>query len=344
MNVNLVKSTLDAGGHIKPLLVPFEIAKGTGQMNPSVFVDSSLCLSGGCRAESRQVEGRIFVNVRCTNYILCHSENKQRSTSYWGPLSYNNPENDVHLRTVNVMMELDEKLDPLWVAPVDTSKLDNPVDAQFIGLEDGRLVKWGGEYYLSGVRRDTRTDGQGRIELSQLKIRKDKVTEVKRTRLEPPTPSGVEKNWMPVLDQPFHLVKWTNPTEVVLANLETGTTTDAFLSHNLMEGFRDFRGGSQVIPWHGNYIAIVHEVELYNNEAGKKDGNYFHRFIVWNRNWEIIKMSDCFKFMGGQIEFCCGLAYRCLSEVEGTFFVTFGFQDNAAYILEMPEDFLNGIL
>ena len=36
----------------------------------------------------------------------------------------------------------------------------------FIGLEDGRLLKWNDKYYLTGVRRDTTTNGQGRMELS----------------------------------------------------------------------------------------------------------------------------------------------------------------------------------
>lgn len=42
--------------------------------------------------------------------------------------------------------------------------------------------------------------------------------ETERSRIEPPTKSYCEKNWMPILDMPFHYVKWTSPTEVVKVN------------------------------------------------------------------------------------------------------------------------------
>ena len=40
--------------------------------------------------------------------------------------------------------------------------------------------------------------------------------------------------------------------------------------------------------------------------------------------------------MGGQIEFCCGLA-----EQGNNLLLSFGFVDNAAYILQMPKSILN---
>ena len=50
----------------------------------------------------------------------------------------------------------------------------------FVGLEDARLVKWNETYYLCGVRRDTTTNGQGRMELSEIDIKDDSVKELKR--------------------------------------------------------------------------------------------------------------------------------------------------------------------
>ena len=50
---------------------------------------------------------------------------------------------------------------------IDTSKLDVTPIWKFIGLEDGRIVNWDDKYYAIGVRRDTTTNGQGRMEFSE---------------------------------------------------------------------------------------------------------------------------------------------------------------------------------
>lgn len=327
MNVNLAKAVLQSGGSISPLMVPFEMGKGTGQMNPSLFADN----------------GKLLCNLRGVQYVICHSENKQHFPSHWGPLAYINPENDIHLRTTNFYMEIDPVDSSTLIrriSQVDTSKLDIEPVWEFIGLEDARLVKWYGNFYLCGVRRDTKPNGEGRIELSEIEIRRDVVKEVARWRIEPPIAgSYCEKNWMPVLDMPFHFVKWSNPTEVVKVHLETLSSETVFLSHGQLPGYRDFRGGSSVISFQGFHIAVIHEVDLYKNEAGNKDADYYHRFIAWDQDWNIVALSDNFNFMGAKIEFCCGLAY-----IAGSFYISFGFQDNAAYLLVAPHEFITDFL
>ena len=95
------------------------------------------------------------------------------------------------------------------------------------------------------------------------------------------------------------------------------------------------RGGSQVIPVGDFYLTCTHEVDLFNSEVGRKDARYYHRFIVWDKNWNIILHTKEFNFMDGDVEFCVGLAKH-----KGNFLMTFGFQDNAAYLLKVPEDFM----
>lgn len=189
---NFVNLVLTNGGRLKPLIVPHEMAHGTGQMNPSILVDGD----------------KIAVNIRNVGYVLVHSENEQRFPSRWGPLTYTHPENDHTLRTFNFYMELDSNYNPIRIDPVDTSKLDVPPLWEFIGLEDARLVRWDGRLYMSGVRRDTTTNGVGRMELSEIIVTDDKVREVSRLRIESTNPqSYCEKNWMPILDMPYHYVK-----------------------------------------------------------------------------------------------------------------------------------------
>lgn len=308
----LVKEVLDNGGTIKPLLVPSNLTEGTGLCNPSILVDGE----------------RILVNIRHVKYNLYHSVFDQKFPSRWGPLSYLHPEDDLTLRTVNYIGELDENLELKWVSAIDTSKLDVKPIWTFIGLEDGRLAKWNDKIYLIGVRRDTTDNGEGRMEFSELEIKDTSVKEVSRTRIEPPNWSYCEKNWMPVLDLANTFVKWCDPTEVVQADLETKQSTQiAYTAHSHRHP-RDLRGGTQVIRVGEYRFAITHEVDLWNNEAGQKDAHYYHRAIMWNDKWEVVKLGKVFKFMDGQIEFCTGIA-----ELGDDFLITFGYQDNAAYIL-----------
>jgi GR25 family glycosyltransferase involved in LPS biosynthesis len=317
---NLVKKVLDSGGSITPLLIPSDLTNGTGLMNPSIYVD----------------KGKLILNLRHVNYTLYHCEGEQLFINRWGPLSYLNPENDIHLRTTNWLCELNDDLTIKNWNKVDTSKLDVEPVWEFIGLEDGRLVRWDDKLYLCGVRRDTKTNGEGRMELSELKKHK----EVKRSRIEPPNDpnSYCEKNWMPIIDMPYHFVKWTNPTEVVKVNPETNTSETVVLKEGVGE-FQNLRGGSQIIPYGDDRICIIHEVDLWKNKLEQRDAKYTHRLVIWDKDWNIKHISEPFSFMGGEIEFCCGLA-----KYQDNLLITFGFQDNAAYILKMPITFLDNFI
>jgi len=322
----LVKPALDAGGSIHPLIIPAELTNGTGLMNPSIYQDGNTLL----------------VNIRHVNYTLYHSENKKFQHRY-GPLQYLHPENDIHLRTWNYVAVLNPDLTIRAVNQVDTSALDVEPIWEFVGLEDARLFRWNNRLYLSGVRRDTTTNGQGRMELSEITADLNIVREIYRTRIPAPAPdnSYCEKNWMPILDQPFHYVKWTNPTEVVRYDPDTKTTTTVHLNTNsYIPGLPDFRGSSHVIPYGDNhYLALIHEVDLFKSEAGNKDAVYRHRFVVWDRDWNLVRYTDSFSFMNADIEFCCGAAF-----VDNDLLLSFGYQDNCAYILKMPKTMLDEFL
>jgi len=324
--MHFAKIALDNGGSIHPLIIPSYLTNGTGLMNPSIYNDN----------------GKLMVNLRHVNYTFYHSE-KKTFQHQWGPLTYVHPENDMHLRTTNYYLELDDSLKITRVNKIDTSELDKEPLWDFVGLEDARLFRWGGDLYISGVRRDTTTNGQGRMELSKIIVGEDYVKEVSRVRIEPPKDpnSYCEKNWMPIPDMDWHYVKWSNPTEVVRVNPTAGTSETIALTQ-MVDIPRDVRGGSHVLPLGDNYyFALTHEVDLFKSEVGRKDGLYRHRFLVWDKNWQIQGFSKDFSFMDAHVEFCTGMCYY-----KGDLLMTFGFQDNAAYVLrvspQVVEDFIAG--
>jgi hypothetical protein len=312
---NFSKLALQANGNIFPLTLNSTESGNTGLTNPSVLWNGK----------------NLYYNIRNVQYALYHSEFGQKFQNHWGCLAYLNPEDDVTLRTQNFLSINDS--DYKWI---DTSKLDKKPLWEFIGLEDGRLVYWDDKLYLIGVRRDTTTNGVGRMELSEI----ENGREIKRYRIEPPNGyTYCEKNWMPILDMPFHFVKWTNPTEVVKVNLETLSSETIVLKEQSIDVMRDLRGGSQVIKYKDYYIAITHEVDLWYNYLNNKDAHYYHRFIVWDKDWNIVKHTDAFKFLDANIEFCCGL-----TQFKDKFLITFGFQDSTAFMLEITEEFLQNFI
>lgn len=323
---NFAEIAIQEGGSIHPLLVPSDESKGLGLMNPSIINDN----------------GTLRVILRNVNYTFYHSEKKIFQHQY-GPLTYVHPENDMHLRTWNWYLELDDDLNVTRHNLIDTSKFDTYEPMwDFVGLEDARIMRWDDKLYISGVRRDTTTSGQGRMELSEINVLKDKVVEVSRTRIEPPNDpnSYCEKNWVPVLDKPFHYVKWSNPTELVKVE---GSKSIAISTTKLYKDLGvEPRGGTQVIPWGDKYITMAHEVELFNSEVGRKDAVYKHRFLIWDKNFNLVDWSEDFLIMGGHVEFAIGMCYH-----KEDMLITFGFQDNAAYILRVKpktiENFINGI-
>ena len=325
MNRNLVKKVISEGGNITPLLIPSSETNGTGLMNPSIYDDN----------------GNLILNLRHVNYTLYHCEGQQLFNNRWGPLAYLNPENDIHLRTNNFLCNLNSDLSIKDFCRVDTSKLDVEPIWEFVGLEDARVVRWDNKLYLIGVRRDTTTNGVGRMELSEISIENNIVKEISRIRIEPPNNpnSYCEKNWMPILDMPFHFVKWTNPTEVVKVDLTNKTSQTIHLSLDVISNIPDLRGSSQVINYKDYRMCVVHDVALWKNKLQQKDAKYLHRFVIWDKDWNIVKISEPFSFMDGEIEFCCGMTLY-----KNDLLITFGFQDNAAFTLKVPSNIIDNVI
>jgi hypothetical protein len=322
--MNFVKLALENGGSIHPLIIPSKDLKGPGICNSSIYNDN----------------GTIRVNLRNINYILYHSENK-KFEHHWGPLVYIHPENDLHLRTWNIMCELNDNLEIKSYHHIDTTDFPDKELWEFVGLEDARIVRWNDKLYICGVRRDLDTSGTGRMELSEIKITENSVKEIAQYRIPIPGDgeSYCEKNWMPILDMPFHFVKWTNGTEVVKYDIEKGICEKVVGKHWRDLGTQDMRGGSQVLTFGDYYFTLIHETYLFRSKIDRKDGIYRHRFVVWDKNWDIVKVSKQFTFLTGHVEFAVGMC-----EYQNDYLITFGFQDNASYLLRAPKDFVKDFI
>ena len=319
---NLAKQVIANGGSITPLIISHLDTNGTGLMNPSIFNDN----------------GKLILNLRHVQYTLYHTRGKFENR--YGPLAYLNPENDITLRTTNYFCSLDDNLSITSFNKIDTSNYDITPVWDFIGLEDARLVRWDDKLYICGVRRDTKNNGEGRMELSEIKLINNRIKEITRFRIPAPfnNDSYCEKNWMPILDMPYHFVKWTNPTEVVKVDPINKTCEQVFLGKEYPSK-RDIRGGSQVITIGDYRVAITHEVDLWRNKNNNKEATYCHRIITWDKDWNVVNISDEFDFMTGYVEFCVGM---CI--YNNNVLISFGYEDNAAYLLKVPMDYFYNLI
>jgi hypothetical protein len=285
------------------------------------------------------------MNVRHVNYTLYHSEGKKFPHT-WGPLQYLHPENDITLTTHNIMTELDADLNVLNAGRIKMNLDTGEPTWNFIGLEDGRLFSWDDRLFLCGVRRDCYdSDGTGRMEMAEIEFIDGEWQEISRNPIPAPGDDGTfcEKNWMPIIDKPWHFVKWCNPVEVVKYDPENRTTTtvvhDSEKTYKLP---RDLRGGTQVYPIGDNRMTITHEVDLSRDTFGRKDGHYNHRIIVWDAEWNMVHNTQDFHFLGTQIDPTTGNEYNIefatgMAFLDGNVLIAFGYQDNGTFILKMPE-------
>lgn len=316
---------LENGGEVKTLTIPYSSTKANGIFNPSIFNDK------GC----------LYLNLRSCNYTLFHSE-LGKTLIDESPLHYLGEENEKFITENYFSYIHSENLKPIFASKIITSDFDKEPLWHFSGLEDARLLKWDNKFYLCGTRRDTESTGIGRMELSEISVEHGYAKEVNRYRIPSPgdDSSYCEKNWMPIIDLPYHFVKWTNPTEIVKYDIASNSCHTVLLKDSNLSLSSNLRGGSQIIRWNDGYLGIVHEAyHTYPNN--KFDNEYKQQFIFWDDEWNIIKFSPQFTVMGARIEFISGLTI-----LDDSIIITFGYQDNASFIIKISqksiEEYLNG--
>ena len=315
-------------GVITPLIVDSKLTGGLGLMNPTLLKDGDdwIC------------------NVRNVSYTLHHcdppnkGEQDGRFQTPWGPLNYVRPDNDPYLRTYNYLGYLNEGKGFERYNKIDTHKFPKMPEWDFVGHEDGRLMKWENKLWFAGVRRHA-PDGKGRMQMSRINLSDTGAIEEERHIIEVEDENSYcEKNWMPILDMPYHFVKWLNPLEIVKVNLKNNQAEQVKLGDTLPFDNLDLRGGSQIVTYKDYRMAITHEVDGWQTEKGDREGHYNHRLVIWDNDWNIISVTKPWKFMHGKIEFCCGLAIE-----DDILHITFGYQDNSAYLFQVPFEFMNSL-
>lgn len=268
-------------------------------MNPSVTVH----------------DDKLYVIIRTVNYNI-DDMGRYLIRATDGTANDANP-----ISTRNYLAELD----PIVLQPIRTNEIHPPVSLPaplfkpVIGFEDMRLFSWRGRLWTSSCVREMNSAGYCEQVLGLLKYDQDcalGVTDLKRMIHEP---REYEKNWVPITDKP-DLQFMYRPGEVVDANGATVRKTEPLVDCHHMSG------GSQIVPCSGGYLALVHEARLI---PGGQVRYYAHRFVFYDVDLAVVKISKPFVFHDKGIEFAAGM---CIHPTTGQLVISYGYHDNEARI------------
>jgi hypothetical protein len=188
-----------------------------------------------------------------------------------------------------------------------------------VGFEDMRLFSHKGSLWTSSTVRQINADGLAEQVLARLEgITISKYYEMLRT------PRLYEKNWAAI----------TVPGEPLRFMYHPGHVVDSkgrdIVVHPSQWEVGPLNGGSQLVKVHIGWLAITHEARFI---PGTQLRYYMHRFVAYDEEFKVFKISVPFYFREKCIEFCAGM---CSSFKKSTgneeLVISFGFKDAEACI------------
>lgn len=141
-----------------------------------------------------------------------------------------------------------------------------------------------------------------------------------------------EKNWMPIaVGRSLRFVYSVEPTSLVVSyNRDTCNVYPSVSNFTSTKHY--LRGGSQLEPYGDGFIALVHQVH-------RSPTMYLHRFVRFDRDLQVVKMSEPFYFLKKGIEFCAGLV-----RWRDRWVVSFGVADKEAHLGLVDDDVVRGLI
>jgi len=234
---------------------------------------------------------------------------------------------DQVIRTENLLVDIDADLAVSNRTPlaVDYPQTDYPV----VGLEDCRLRVVDGRLGVSAtVRNVSPFDGRCRIATAGIDRAAGVFTGL---RVLDGLTSRHEKNWMPIAGTGSWLYACHHDGHVVTVDRDRDLPGGYTLGRRLPSPAiaAEFRGGSQLVPFRGGWLALIHETcHLPETRV------YEHRFVWFDERLGVSRLSPVFAFRETKaIEFAAGLA-----AVGDRLVASFGVRDAEAWLMDVAAE------
>jgi predicted GH43/DUF377 family glycosyl hydrolase len=254
--------------------------------------------------------------VRSSNYTIARN------------LRYSINDDAEVVRTTNYLLDLTETLQIDAFQEINDSafRLEPPL-FPVAGFEDCRLFRHQESWWVSATARDR--DPQGIAQTVLMRLECDTFAEMHV--LSDAADRRHEKNWMPAPTGEVGALRFiysSYPTVVLRYDDTAGTVAPEMISPGPLIA-RHFRGGTQAISIDGGRLCLVHEVVSLNNG----DRVYTHRWVWFDSEWRLARLSQPFTFQDRGIEFAAGLARRGDDLV-----ISYGIWDREAWLATVPVD------
>jgi tetratricopeptide (TPR) repeat protein len=231
---------------------------------------------------------------------------------------------DEIFRTENFLLFLDHDLNVRQIQTIDDAAFrPEPPPFPVSGFEDLRLFQNSGSWWATATVRDWEPFGTCRVVL--LRLEGALLAEVRLLS----DGTQHEKNWMPVppaAGEPLRFLYSSFPT-VVLTYADASGAVVPELTQPAPLIARRFRGGRQLVPVEGGHLGLVHEAAWFEDQQRL----YFHRWVWFDSEWRLARLSPPFRFQVQGVEFAAGLARR-----GDELIVSYGVWDRDAWLARVP--------
>lgn len=228
------------------------------------------------------------------------------------------------VQTMNYLVSLDDDLTPQEVSLLDDQAF-RPLPPAFpvAGFEDCRLFWQGESWWTSATVRDRTPAGICQIALLRLENRQPV-----QLHLLSDGETRHEKNWLPVVagSEAMEFVYSISPTIRLRVDSASGRISRE-IDRPAPLIARHLRGGSQVIPVDGGHLCLAHESVTFE-DGGRV---YLHRWVWFDAQWQLARLSRPFNFQDRGVEFAAGLAQH-----EKSLVISYGVWDREAWLATVP--------
>ena len=233
-----------------------------------------------------EFQGVPYLNVRYVNYLLTP------------PGLYIIHDPSGHLRTENLLLTLSKDRQTSLAGHYLTVVTSMPtVDNSIRGLEDIRLYERSGQMRFIATQRQYSPSRQNRMVIGTVDLSENALTNL--LLMEPPSSTGCEKNWIPLIHQgsEHFLYQWF-PYQVGV--LENGRLT-IVIEKTMPNLFQRIRGSTIFLEDGSERIGVVH----YSEDRSPR--HYYH-MLVWLNNTSLLPVARSQPFVFGRlgVEFCIG--------------------------------------
>lgn len=278
---------------------PFSVAPPNGYtpLNPSIVVH----------------RGELISSIRTVNYTITESGHYAIKDGNGGIST------DFPIRTETYIAKLDSQFKVVDLLPVDhPDDMPAPKYGMVMGFEDVRLFVRDGHLRFSSCVREMNDEGMCEQVIGRLDPVKGNRYRMSHWKRVLPEKREHEKNWAPLVTpngQQFFMYRLDSTVD------NQGVVTKII---DLPIDVGHISGGSQFIHMAGLYLGVVH---VANVRADNHQRYYFHRFVLLDKEFKLVKISQPFTFRDRQIEFCSGL---CRHPNGKEFVLSYGIKDRQA--------------